>query len=140
MKRQIVVDSSVVVKWFDQKEPSASNAIRILEEFIEGKFEIIIPDLLFYEVGNVFLKKWPGESYKMKKGLQKLWRLPWLLMPLRDSLLSRTLEIADQCRITFYDSLFLVVAEYSGVELVTADEKFLKKVGNFSFAKSLERF
>lgn len=140
MKEQVVVDSSVVVKWFDEKENNVPDAINILEEFVERRLEIIVPDLLFYEVGNVFLKKWPKEPYKMKKSLQKLWHLPWLLMPLRNSLLGRTLEIADQCEITFYDSLFLVTAENSGVELVTADDKFLKKVGKFPFTKSLKNF
>lgn len=138
MKKEIVVDSSVVVKWFDEKEQNVPHAMRILEAFVERRLEIIVPDLLFYEVGNVFLKKWPGESFKMRKSLQKLWCLPWLLMPLRDSLLGRALELADQCGVTFYDSLFLVTAENSGVELVTADGKFLKKAGKFPFAKSLE--
>ena len=137
MKGQLVIDSSVVVKWFDEREQDSGSALRLLEEFIRGDLQLIVPDLLFYEVGNVFLKKWPQEPFKMQKSLKKLWRLPWLLMPLRDSLLNRTLEVADQCGITFYDGLFLVTAENSGVPLVTADEKFLKRVTEFPFAKSL---
>lgn len=140
MKKQVVIDSSVVVKWFDEKEENSSQAMRILEVFVGGRIEVIIPDLLFYEVGNIFLKKWPTESYKMKKSLDKLWRLPWVLMPLRKSLLDRTLEIADQCKATFYDALFLATAESTGAELVTADLQFLKKTGNFPFAKPLSSF
>jgi len=137
---QLVVDSSVAVKWFDEREENAAVALRLLEVFVDGAIEVIIPDLLFYEVGNVLLKKWPHDPYKVQKGLERLWHLPWLLFPLRDSLLTRTAEIAEQCGITFYDALFLVTAESSDIDLITADEKFLKKVGNFPFAKSLSAF
>ena len=69
MKDQFVVDSSVVIKWFDETEEESRGALRLLEGFIQGEIQLIVPDLLFYEVGDVFLKKWPGQPHKMRESL-----------------------------------------------------------------------
>ncbi|MBI1910108.1 MAG: type II toxin-antitoxin system VapC family toxin [Deltaproteobacteria bacterium] len=135
-----VVDSSVVVKWFVKDEPDDSPAQRILQIFRKGDSQFIIPDLLFYEVGNVFLKKWPRDLEKIQRGFLALWRLPWFLIPLRQSLLARSLELAAQYQLTFYDALFVATAERSEAAFITADEKLLKRIKFFPFAHSLSSF
>ncbi|MBI2501332.1 MAG: type II toxin-antitoxin system VapC family toxin [Deltaproteobacteria bacterium] len=136
--QQMVIDCSVAVKWFDQDEERGGRALRLLELFLKGEIEFIIPDLLFYEAGNVFWKKWKGHPEKAEQSLIRLWELPWLLMPLRSSLLTRTAEIANRFQTTYYDSLYLAVAERTEASFVTADKKLLSKIKTLPFAKHLE--
>lgn len=140
MNTPIVVDSSVVVKWFVHDEFKTSPALKLLNIFKEGKRDFVIPDLLFYEVGNVFLKKWPHSLEKIEKAFVHLWHLPWFLIPLRQSLLTRTLEMAAHYGITFYDALFVATAEWAEAAFVTADKKMLSKIKHLPFVQSLEGF
>ena len=138
MSEWIVLDSSVVVKWFIRSEPLQSPADRLFRDFKEGNHKFVVPDLLFYEVGNVLSRKWPLGVKITEITLHRLWHLPWFLMPLNASLLARTLNLAGQYGISYYDSLFLATAERADAVLYTADQAFLRKVADFPFARSLE--
>lgn len=133
----IVVDSSVVVKWFVKGEPQSASANFLLKLFREGAHRFIVPDLLFYEVGNVLLNRWRGDPSKVQGAFSALWKFPWYLMPLRRSLTARTLEFAARYGITFYDALFVATAEKAQALFYTADEKLLLKISALPFARSL---
>lgn len=51
---KVVVDSSVVIKWF-VTEPLTS-ALRVLDGYQAGTLTLIAPDLLAAEIGNVVWK------------------------------------------------------------------------------------
>ena len=72
----IVLDASVAVKWFNEKnEDHVENAIKIQGQKISGHLEIIVPDLFFLEVLNAFLTKSGFGSREMstiQQSLQKL--------------------------------------------------------------------
>lgn len=53
---KVVVDSSVVIKWF-VAEPHSSEARRLLDEYQQGALDFLGPDLLFAEIGNIVWKK-----------------------------------------------------------------------------------
>ena len=46
-----VLDSSVVIKWFSQEEYT-DLALKIRDNFVNGNVEIVVPDLLLYEISN----------------------------------------------------------------------------------------
>ena len=54
---KIVVDSSVVIKWF-VTEPLSEEARRILDGYQAGTLTLIAPDLLAAEIGNIVWKKY----------------------------------------------------------------------------------
>jgi predicted nucleic acid-binding protein len=47
-----VLDASVVVKWFT-KEENRDLAIEYRDQFLKGKIDIAMPDLVLYELANV---------------------------------------------------------------------------------------
>lgn len=51
-----VVDASVVAKWF-LPEPYKAKADNLLHNFLDEKVELIAPDLLVAEVGNLLWKR-----------------------------------------------------------------------------------
>ena len=63
-----VVDTSVVFKWYRQPgdEDYVSQAVSILERHLHGDVEIHVPDLLFYELGNILRFK---ETFVSKDAL-----------------------------------------------------------------------
>ncbi len=54
----IVLDASVAVKWFNEKnENYVKNAVKIQEQKISGLLEIIVRTCFFLEVLDAFLTK-----------------------------------------------------------------------------------
>lgn len=52
----LVIDSSVVVKWF-VPEHGSEMADRVLGRYAKGRVSLLAPDLLFAEIGNIIWKK-----------------------------------------------------------------------------------
>lgn len=55
-----VLDASVVLKWLVD-EADSERALRLREEYSYGKEEIVVPDLVLYEIANS-LRHHPGFS------------------------------------------------------------------------------
>ena len=53
---RVVVDSSVVVKWFVVESDSA-DALRFLDAYVSGAVELLAPSIFHAEIGNIFWKK-----------------------------------------------------------------------------------
>ncbi|MGH7199080.1 MAG: type II toxin-antitoxin system VapC family toxin [Planctomycetaceae bacterium] len=53
---RVVVDSSVVIKWF-VAEPASAEARRLLDDDQNGVLDFLAPDWLYAEVGNIVWKK-----------------------------------------------------------------------------------
>jgi predicted nucleic acid-binding protein len=47
----LVLDASVVAKWFKEEEGS-STALKIRQDFYEETHDIVVPDLILYEIPN----------------------------------------------------------------------------------------
>ena len=56
-KNKLVVDSSVVIKWFIPQNYS-EEAHQILSAYEENKLALIAPDLIYAECGIKLLKDW----------------------------------------------------------------------------------
>jgi predicted nucleic acid-binding protein len=73
-RRQVVLDSSVVVKWFS-KEDKSEEALKLLDSYLQGTVELVVSELLFYEVGNALRFKPDYDAEKLKKALTNLFHL-----------------------------------------------------------------
>jgi predicted nucleic acid-binding protein len=51
----LVIDSSVVIKWFDP-EPYTADADRILTAYETGAIKLLAPEILPAEVGNIIME------------------------------------------------------------------------------------
>jgi predicted nucleic acid-binding protein len=54
--QSLVVDASVVVKWFVDEENS-DKAIRIRDKYIDGEISVMAPDIIIFEVLNALYYK-----------------------------------------------------------------------------------
>ncbi len=137
----IVLDASVAVKWFNEKnENYVKNAVKIQEQKISGLLEIIVPDLFFLEVLNAFLTKsefGPGDISIILQSLQKL----NLKITYPDNaILEDTVKIASDNDLTIYDSLYIAVAKVYEAPLYTEDKKILSCSGKYKLIRHIKEF
>lgn len=126
-KKQIVVDSSVAVKWFNTKdEDYLDQADKILNYLKEEKIEIFMPEISKYEITNALLYKKLSLSL-INTSLSTLYNMSIKFVPLDSVLATETVEIAYNNKITFYDACFLSLAKKIKGQLVTDNIKHQRK-------------
>ncbi len=121
-RRDIVLDSSVVVKWFST-ETKSDEALKLLDSYIQGTVELTISEILICEVGNALRYKPDYDIQKWKTALTQLFNLHMNVTHLNENLINKTGEIAYQGKITFYDALPVAIAENRKIFCITADEE-----------------
>lgn len=126
-KKILILDSSVIVKWLNsQNETFLEQTDRILKQVEKGKVEIVVPELVKYEIGNAILSK-KLTLPETKSCLATLYAIPINFVPLDLEAAQRTMEIASELNITYYDASFLSLVEKLGAVLVTDNPKHQKK-------------
>ncbi|MBM5804573.1 MAG: type II toxin-antitoxin system VapC family toxin [Candidatus Verstraetearchaeota archaeon] len=136
---RVVVDASVVIKWFVEEEGS-EEALAIRDGYIEGEFEIAAPELLLFEVMNSLRYKGLFTVTELKGISEALEAFSFDLYSLRGDCARRAVEIADENNITIYDASYIALAMMERAEFYTADEKLLGRLKKRyrEFAKGLE--
>ncbi len=123
---KVVADASVVAKWFNVEEYTEESLI-LKEDFVRGVINIAAPLHLVYEVGNSI---WRNKQLNLRDAVNAVASLIELnleLTALTAKSASRTMEVARETGLTFYDALYIQLAEEKGVTLITADRKQLEK-------------
>jgi predicted nucleic acid-binding protein len=117
----MVVDASVGVKWV-LREDFTEAARRLLRPL----YEMIAPDLIWPEVGNVFWKSQRRGDIDERQATALF--LTFGQFPIQivstQGLTMRSLVIALETGRTVYDCTYLALAEASNCQLVTADRRF----------------
>ena len=127
-ERIVVPDASVILKWIDRLpgEKDREHADALLDAWLNGRLEIVVPPLWAFEVSNVL-----GQDDPLGAG------------PIMDELLGYRFEEADTTpelfraafglmkdfRVTFYDAVYHAVALLRKGVFVTADEAYFRKAG-----------
>ena len=125
MKRLLVPDASVILKWVLQTdEADTEKALSLLSSWVAGEVEILLPSLWVYEVGNIVGRKNPQRSGEIMTLLLG-YRFPEAKTDA--PLVAATLEIMRTCNVTFYDAAYHAVAISAGGSFVTADEVYFRK-------------
>lgn len=116
----LVVDASVVIKWFIPEVHSAA-ARRLLEH----NHQFLAPDLLFAEITNVIWKKVRSGQLTHAQGRRltnDLAKIAVETIPCR-SLIDDAYLLASAAGRTVYDALYLALAVRLDVQMITADER-----------------
>jgi predicted nucleic acid-binding protein len=119
--RQLVIDASVAIKWLIP-EADSEFALAVLEQ----GFSLAAPDLLLSEIGNVLWRKSRTGVFPPEAALRLLNEFQTLSIQLMPSarIAPIALGIAQRCDRSYYDSLYLALAETLEAPLITADQKF----------------
>lgn len=129
MNTDIIIDSSVALKWFFPEEEYSNEALKIKKDFTEKEITISVPILFFYEVGNVLkssVKSSRVDSKKAKRAYEKFTYTDFIIYSSKE-LFKDAFEESTTLDITFYDASYVALAEYLKIPFYTTDEKLLQK-------------
>src|SRR3989338_8872906 len=134
---KVVLDTSVVLKWFVD-ETGSDAAREYLEDFIDGKSQILIPTLLFYELGSACLKKSIPVS-EISKIMELLQKLPFEKEDIGFTSFRKIYQNATEYNIWYYDASYVTLMQKHNCELITADKKLFRKLkGNMAKIRLLK--
>lgn len=122
-----VLDASVAAKWFlpSAGETYVKEALAILQAFAAGKTRLLVPDLFWPEVSNVFWKAFRLGRISEKAAdaaISSLAAQQIVTAPSRP-LVNKAFAIATAFQRPVYDAIYVALAVGSNYPLVTADER-----------------
>ncbi len=121
-----VVDANVAAKWLlpAAGESLLEQANRLLALHVRRDLQLLAPDLIEAEIGNVLWKAVRRNRISQagaEKSLRRFAALAIQIVPTSD-LLEQALKIAVVCDRSFYDSLYVALTIATKTQLITADE------------------
>lgn len=120
----LIIDTSVAVKWLNQdNEENVDKADKILADARNGKFDLLAPELIKYEIGNVLLFGKKISDKDVGYLLKIFYSLPITFIADSDELAKTTYELAFNLGITYYDASFMSLAVEQNAVLVTENIK-----------------
>jgi predicted nucleic acid-binding protein len=121
---QVVVDSSVAIKWL-VVEPYSTEARRLLNDYQTGALTLLAPDLIYAEVGNIGWKKYrlQGLAAADAQLVSDAFLLLSFTLTPTAALLDNAYRLAVTHQRTAYDAMYLALSVREKCRLVTADEK-----------------
>ncbi len=123
----IVVDASVVVKWFTQ-EDDREMAIDLMKAHVSNNVRLVSPYLMPYEVSNALHYNSGFSSSDKVKAVSALFGLNMRITPPTVETLTIAIQLSEKYSLSIYDSIYLSMAEDEGIHLVTADKKLFVKI------------
>lgn len=138
-KKVVVVDASVIIKWFVDEEHS-KKAIALRQGYIDGKLDIVCPNLLPYEVLNALRYNPESGEEHVRLAAEALKKYQLWLYPILGELAALCIKNSFAYGMSLYDSAYVSLAEYLDSTLYTADEKLLDKVGKSGKFKHISDF
>ncbi len=116
----IVVDASVAVKWF-LIEKETPDAMQVVHQILRGKDVFCVPELFYYEVFSVVMRKHQQPVQWAKSGMHWLLNLPLQRVPMGEDLSSEMSNFIAR-GLTGYDAAYAAIAQKNGGKWLTYDE------------------
>jgi len=115
-----ILDASVAVKWY-VKEEMRDIALKLRDDFVSEQIDLEAPNLILYELGNA-LRHHPGSTpVDCAEAVRQLRNIGLILHELDDNLIDKAAALAYREKITFYDAVYVALAQVLEATLVTAD-------------------
>jgi len=123
----LVIDASVLIKFY-VPEILSDRAERLLAKAEKNEIDLLAPDLIYPEAGNVLWKKQRLKELtrsEVEEITDAILSLP-LKIEASKSLLPLAVEIATVYGITVYDASYFSLARVYEATLITADRKLVE--------------
>ena len=142
--KTVVVDASVAAKWFLPRagETFTTEAEELLNSYVIGELRILVPDLFWAELANIFWKAVRQGRWTRTAAETALLAILNRTIPTIPAL--TLLEDAFDIALTFdrsvYDCVYVSLAVASKCDLVTADERLANALATHLPVKWLASF
>lgn len=125
--KELVIDASVAVKWFI-KEDGDIKAKRLLRSVKSGLLSPYVPQIFFFEVGNIISLHTELTLSTVNRFLESLFSLGLKTENVTRGYLGRVTEVSRHYNITAYDAAYVALAQLLGLTFLTADQKLKERV------------
>ncbi|HWZ82567.1 MAG TPA: type II toxin-antitoxin system VapC family toxin [Terriglobales bacterium] len=129
-----VVDASVAAKWLlpAPNESLIDQANHLLERYVARNLQLLAPDLLGAELGNVLWKAVQRKRISPASAEKSLRRFADLSVPVVPcaELQFQALEVSLTGDRSFYDCLYIALALATHTQMITADERLVNAIGS----------
>jgi len=126
-KKIVVIDASVVVKWFIE-EDYFKEARLLRDAYINGLINLAAPSLLHYEVLNALKFSGGFGEEELKEVAGALDDYQITLYDLKGELATKTIELSMRKGITVYDASYVALAYILDTVVYTSDEKLIQRI------------
>ena len=132
--KMIVLDASVVVKWFSEEEYT-DKALEIRERIRMGGERVVVPDLLLYELANALKYNPSFDAHDVSDALTSIFDMDVDIVTPIPELINSAVTLAFEHNITVYDAFYLALAKEIEFTFITADGRLYKRVKDLNFVK-----
>ena len=115
----VVIDASVAVKWL-LPERGAEEASAYLSE------RLLAPPMFRFECANAVIRRWRKNEIGRDEAGRLLAEVEYLPVELRPVEERAVFDLALALRHPVHDCAYLALARSEGVQMVTADDRFLR--------------
>lgn len=123
----IVIDASIVVKWFIE-EIDSDKARLLRDKFIDGKIELTVPSLLYFEVLNALKYSKLFDPSELNDAGESLENYGFKVITIKNEIRKHMIKVAVDQKLSIYDASYLGLSIGLGIIFCTADEKIIKKL------------
>jgi predicted nucleic acid-binding protein len=124
---KIVIDASVLVKWY-VREVHSDKALVLRDKHINGELELAAPVLISYETLNALKYTGLFSNKEIKQIAASIQNYGISLHGLEGKTTELTLDAVEKNDITVYDGAYLGLAMNLGAEFITADQKLIDRL------------
>ena len=126
---KLVVDARVAIKWLNPHEPLADKANLIRDDYEQGTISLLVPAFWDYELANGINKAVARGHLTEDEGREAI-ALLLAVQAQKEPLPSPqdSYELSRQYQRSIYDSWYLRLAEKTGNEFWTADQKLYNAI------------
>lgn len=127
---RVVIDASVVLKWYLVDEELGPKALDLLDKYVSDDLDFLAPSLLPYEVVNGLMIAQKRGRIEEKRILEAIEGFMGLGIKLKDLSLyyPRALKFSQVHGRSAYDASYLALAEEESAVFITADKTLFDKV------------
>ena len=133
LPESVLLDSSVVLKWFRKDEIWREAALKLREAYLAGHMVIFVPDLLIYEIANVLRYKPDLTQLQVQEALTSLYDMKISIVEISQGVIMEAIQLAYFHAITVYDATFIAMAKYLKVPFITADDKLIQDLSKIPY-------
>jgi predicted nucleic acid-binding protein len=133
----IILDASVVIKWFSEEEYT-EKALELRERIRHGEEQVIVPDFLLYELSNALKHNPHFDVQDVCDALTSLFDMNIDIVTPLPEIIESAIELAFEHAITVYDAFYVALAKETGLSFITADKKLYERVRDLEFVKFIE--
>lgn len=130
-----IPDANAALRWLLPYRDFSTQAQALMTDYLSGRVRLLAPYHFRAEVGGGLRRAIAGRSISYREGTERFQLFLAAGIPLHDipDLDSSAFENCQRYSISFKDSLYVTLAQFTRAPLITTDENLLRAIARFPY-------